>query len=99
MLYSFAVLIALMMSISTGIGPSDAGDPVPSPLQQNIAHLGQTLSYVFVAPIMIIHDTFFMGRPLPGNDWLWIILMGLIYGVILLAIKEKILFRRSQPKP
>ena len=76
--------VFLMMAISTGLGPGDAGDPPVTQGQEVASKIGSVLLQVLWLPINLAHKVGI--RHLPGSDWLWIALTGVLYGFALLAI-------------
>ena len=83
--------VFLMMAISTGLGPGDAGDPPVTRGQEIASAVGHFILQILWVPINAARN---MGvRRLPGSDWLWIALSGVLYGFVLLAIYR--LFKAS----
>jgi hypothetical protein len=82
--------VALMMAISTGLGPRDAGDPPVTKAQELMSSVGGGLLTVMWFPINIIKKAFFEGQPLPGGDLPWIAGCGLLYSIIILSMYDVI---------
>lgn len=81
--------VFLMMAFSPGIFPRDGGDPPVTFGQEIASAIGRFMLTILLGPLM-------MARSLPGLDWLWIALFGVLYGFVFLAIYR--LFKRSPQK-
>ena len=86
--------VFLMLAISTGLGPGDAGDPPITTTQKVASHVGQAVLNVIWFPINVMHTSLFKGRPLPGNDWFWLFGCGVLYGLVALIIFEWVAKRK-----
>jgi hypothetical protein len=60
--------VGLVLLVSRGLGP----DVESTPLQR----IGGTMLGALLFPLDAIHAQFFLGRPLPGSDWPWILGVG-----------------------
>jgi hypothetical protein len=81
-------IVGLALMVSVGVGPDD--EPTTA------GRVGHAVLAAVLFPVELIHDRFFMGRPLPVNDWLWIVGVGAIYAsvaVLVLALVRR--FRRT----
>ena len=85
--------VFLMMALSRGIFPRDGGDPPVTFGQEIASAVGRFMLPILVGPLVMARS---MGVRLLGSDWLWIALLGVLYGVVFLAIYR--LFKRSPKK-
>ena len=86
---------ALLMAISTWLGPGDAGDPPITPAQEIISTVGHAIINILWFPMFAIHKLFFRGGPLPMNDFIWIIGCGIFYAFLALFIRERVIKRHK----
>jgi hypothetical protein len=80
--------IALMLAISTGLGPPHAGDLPITNMHAFLSRMGSALLAVMWFPISVLKKLFFMGRPLPGSDWFWIAGCGFLYSTAIVSIYD-----------
>ncbi len=85
--------VFLMMAIAKGF-LIDANDPQPTRAQEIASLIGTIMLHVLWAPINLAY--YFGIRHLPGSDWLWIALTGIMYSWLFLIILEVIEVRRQK---
>ena len=63
--YLGLTVIGLILLVSGGLGPD---------VEANVVNrIGMAVLGVLLFPLDAIQTRFFLGRPLPGSEWLWII--------------------------
>jgi hypothetical protein len=72
--YLALTLVGLFLMVGGGLGP----DVEATPLNR----IGSAILGVLFFPLGVIHSRFFLGHPLPGSDWLWIIGVGASWAAI-----------------
>ena len=80
-------LVFLMMTINTGLGPGEVGDAPATSAQEIVSSIGHFMLLVLWAPIYLAAT---LGVRLPGSDWIWIALTGLLYGYLVLLLFRKL---------
>lgn len=76
---AFSLLNVLLMTVGWS-------DPPVHPFRGRLASIGAAVLNLIWFPVRVVHETFFAGGPLPGNDWLWILGCGLLYAVVGLVV-------------
>lgn len=83
-LYCLAVMVSVLAAFGIDMDRMEGIEPQGG--AKIIEPAAHRISEFLMWPTSLIHDIFFMGRPLPINDWFWLILNGLLYGAIVLVI-------------
>lgn len=79
----------LIMALAGGLMPDDASDPRPT----LASSIGSFMLEVLWAPIHFVN---YLGiRRLPGSDWFWIALTGVLYGWLFLIVSEFIVVKQQ----
>jgi len=79
-------LVGLFLMVGGGLGPDVQAT--------TLNRVGSALLGALLFPLEAIHGRFFLGRSLPGNDWLWIIGVGAAYAGV--AVGGVALVRRAR---
>jgi hypothetical protein len=76
--YLALCFVGVLLMASGGIGP----DADPGVAGRIAGRIGSGMLGVLFLPLDAIHTRFFMGRPLPGNDWSWIVGVGSVVAAL-----------------
>jgi hypothetical protein len=82
--YLALCFVSVLLMASGGLGP----DADPGFAGRIAGRIGSGMLGVLFFPLDAIHRRYFMGHPLPGNGWLWIIGVGSVFaGLVALAFE------------
>lgn len=82
---------AVLLAISTGLGPPDAGDPPPTRQQEIASAIGRETARALLFPADTLCNVFPQIRHVPWSDWPLVLFSGFFYAVVLVTLWNRLI--------